>query len=136
MPPHTPNVGDPFWWCGGRSSTYQVWVNNLEMMCGAWICPDDNHNHLYNPSWVYIGEARGTATFSFPIEARDIMITWGEGDRFAFDALLGLVHGKQAAFGYTTEGIQSTHWFDGSNITGMTLVQHDYPYGLSPLPVA
>jgi hypothetical protein len=135
IPPYQPNIGDPFYWWGGTSNTYQVWISNLqEEMCGAWVCPDDNHNHLYNPTWVYVGQSRGTATFIFPFQAKDIMITWGEGDRFAFDSLIGNINGQPVAYGYTVEGIQSSHWFDSSNIQASTLIKYDFGFGPLPSP--
>ena len=133
IPPYAPKTGDLFWWWGGNSNSYQVWINNLkDEMCAAWVCPDDNHNDLYNPGWVYIGQSRVTATFTFPFPAKDIIITWGTGERFAFDSLIGIINGQQAAYGYTIEGVQSSHWFDGSNIQAASVIKYDF--GRGPLP--
>jgi hypothetical protein len=128
IPPNQPNIGDPFWLWGGNSDTYQVWINNLKLMCGQWICPNDNSNHLYNKGWVYVGQANGNATFTFPFPAKDIVISLGTGKMFAFDALLGKVGDETVGYGFTLDGDPSATWMDGSDTISMkTLITFDFP---------
>jgi hypothetical protein len=129
VPVRTPKVGDLFWTWAGWTETYQVWINNLEFVCGQWICPDDDHNHRFNTTWTYVGEGRGTTTFTFPFPAKDIVVSFGGRTRFAIDALVALIGDKTAGYGYTADGATAVLWMDTGNVGYDSLAPFDYPLG-------
>jgi hypothetical protein len=116
-----------------------VWANNLELVtvrdCRSFICPGDDHNHYHDDNWVYIDEGTGTRTFQFPGQFTDVLITWGTGDRWAFDALIGHVSGNgDAGYGYTVDGGFAGSYLDGGAFGFETVIRYEYAFQPMPEP--
>jgi hypothetical protein len=126
-------------WEIGWKGTYQVWVDCLELVsvgsCRSFICPGDDHNHYYHDNWVYVGEGSGTRTFKFPGQFTDVLITWGSGDRWAFDGLIGHVGAdRDAGYGYTVDGAFAASYLDGSALGFETVIRYEDAFQPMPEP--